>query len=631
MALMKNWSLRQRTLFLGVAPAFLMLVLLLGYLLQARLADAERDLAASGELMARQLAASADYAVISGNVDSLSGQVEALLHQPGVVEVRVLDSGQHVLLQQQSTAFVPGMTTLRFSSDIRPTMAGAAGEDWLAPEAADPALLGRVEIGVSEALALKREHEILLYGLLLGGVALLASGLLALRMAGFLVRPLEAIAGFVGRLEQRRFDERVEVETGGEIGQLGQRLNHLAAVLAEGRDTQALYTSELLTAREQADQASNAKSQFLAMMSHELRTPLNGISGMLQLLESTTLDGEQADYVRSAQQAGADLLRMVNEILDFSRLEQGKLQLSQRPFELEPLLQRLVEEFRPTAEQRRLDLRLDVAPLPPGRQLLGDPLRLQQILFQLLDNAIKFTPSGRITLYAHTEARPGQQLLLTCEVSDTGIGMAADLRARLFEPFVQGETHSSRRFGGAGLGLAIARRLASLMQGCLTVDSEPGVGSCFVFEMLLPWQEEGREPVREAAQNIRARVLVVEDNPTNQLIARGMLGSLGCEVDMAADGEEALHKLEQESERFDLVFMDCQLPVMDGFEATRQWRRQESGRRLPVIALTAHSYDGMAEACLAAGMDAVLTKPFRKSSLAEVLQQWLPGHERGIG
>lgn len=629
MALTRNWSLRWRALFLGVAPALLMQVLLLGYLLQARLSDAERELAASGSLMAQQLAAGADYAVISGNVGSLRGQVDALLRQPGVVEVQVVGADRALLLQLRSPQYQPGLAMRRFGSDIRPASVGVVEEDWLAPAAPRPALLGRVEIAVSEELALAREHEILRNGLLLGAVSLLLSGLLAIRMANFVRRPLEAVAGFVEKLGRREFDARLDVRTGGEIGRLGERLSGLAVTLAEGRDSQARYTRDLLEARERADQASLAKSQFLAMMSHELRTPLNGVSGMLQLLESTTLDDEQADYVRHAQQAGNNLLCLVDDILDFSRLDQGRLAVEERVFDPAALLEQLVARFEPAALQRQLELRLELEGLPPGCRLVGDAPRMRQVLTQLLDNALKFTPAGSITVSARFVAQPGQRMLLTCEVCDTGIGIPREQLDRIFEPFFQGDARPSRRFGGTGLGLAIATRLTALMQGRLRVESEPGVGSCLVFELMLPRADT---PAAEAAPLPAAgapRILVVEDNPTNQRVAEGMLRYLGCEVEIVGDGETALSHLEGGAGRYDLVLMDCQLPVMDGFEATRRWRALETGGRLPIIALTAHAEDEMAKACREAGMDAVLTKPFRREALAALLSEWLSDKRRG--
>ncbi len=627
MAIMSSWSLRLRTLLVALVPACLMFVMMLAYHVSVRLQDSGLEQARSGTMMATQLAASADFAVISGNLDSLMPQIDTILAQPGVASVRILDLDQYELLAKQNPKWAKDADWHRYLAVIRQQTI-ALENDWLVdntPTKLEPANLGYVEIGISSNHITQHGYHIILTSLLLGALVLILVAGLGYWMAVGLERPLRAIIGLVGSLKSRQFDARVRIKQDGELGALAYHLNLLAAMLEESRALQISYTEELIAARGRADKASRAKSEFLAMMSHELRTPLNAISGGLQLLNSAQLLDEAKEYVNLATWAANDLRRLVDDVLDFSRMEEGRLALQLRPFLPKVLFQHVLEMYKAEAESKKLAITLIVE----GQTelwLKGDEVRIRQILSKLLDNALKFTEKGRIGIRARMSSYNDLQSQLMFEVFDTGIGISPDAVSHIFEPFMQVDRSHSRRYGGAGLGLAIASRLSRLMHADLRVESEPLVGTCFCFEVVLAICEECstiQEPILSLANKalFNAHVLVVDDNPSNRKVAEAMLKSAGCTVSSANNGQEGLNILIAGG--IDLVLMDCQMPVMDGYEATQAWRDQEHDKRIPIIALTANASSDNETACLSAGMDAMLSKPFRKQQLEMLLSAWL--------
>jgi signal transduction histidine kinase len=633
MNLRRRWDINTRTQLISLGPALLLTLLLISFFTFVRIQDLRQELNHTGQLIANQLAPATEYGVISGNNEVLESLLKATLATPNVRFLEVQDSANRILayVEQAADAHNRPHQVEVFQAPVRLQRIALNSDFFHDAKASNNVTsedyLGRVIVGLSNDAFSQRQQEILLKAGILALFALLFTFVLARRLAGSLSAPIRDIGNAVKAIQQGDYKTPLPIVDDTELGALSQHINNLAQALEQASREQHQAMAQLIQTREEAEKANNAKSDFLAMMSHELRTPMNGVLGMLQLLETTDMTEEQIEYAALASESTEHLLKVINDILDFSRIERSELELEHIPFNLADLIGACAQSFQHSAVQRGLALNLQIPEDMRDLQVQGDPTRIRQILVNLVGNALKFTERGRVSIEAQWQSLDHELLWFTCSVRDSGIGISSESLELMFNAFQQADSSISRRYGGTGLGLPIARTLAERMGGTLRAQSEEGLGSVFTLEIPLALYKQTLPPLaapRAANGNGHGEgrnVLLVEDNPVNQTVIEAMLRSLGFTVSVATDGAQAVRSAEGND--FEVILMDCRLPIIDGYEATRQIRQLPGRREVPIIALTANALQGDRETCLSAGMNDYLAKPFKRNDLQQILQRWV--------
>ncbi|MBK7001371.1 MAG: response regulator [Rhodoferax sp.] len=612
-----------------------------------------------GQHIAANLAQQSTLALLYQSAENAGEGVLRTLAFPDVVRVEIVNDEQNYLVAQTKKG-IPDLPAYPANRINQPMLMAETDVTWVfgAPVLSNqgseaspfelqdhkPQRLGQVHVVLAKTTLQRLSSLILVCNLLISlSFALILLGLIHV-LTRLMIRPLDALAVLMGRAETGESGLRATLRGPRDVITMSQAFNRMMSVLEERE-------AELTESRDQAIRTARLKAQFAATVSHEVRTPLNGVVGMLDMLKEMQLTKRQREYVDIAWKSSHTLIELITDILDFSRMEAGKLELEDADFDLRHLIEEVMVLLEGTVKRKNVRLEYQLTAEVPVH-IRGDAMRLRQVLTNLVGNAIKFTEQGVVQLKVSRmlgDLEEGRKdLRLRFEVSDTGVGMSEEAMQDVFESFVQADRSTTRKYGGSGLGLAICRQLVNLMQGEIGLSSQLGAGSTFWFHIRCHFAESPVVPVvarddvsrriestaapsgnvalvsvpASVSVSVSVSVLVAEDNRTNQMVAAGMLAMCGCACELVSNGAQALAALHEK--HFDLILMDCNMPEMDGYEATARIRAQEGQgeRRIPIIAMTANTQRGDVEKCRAIGMDGYLAKPITLDALRAKLGEW---------
>jgi len=622
-------NIRKRTLLLGLLPAVLMYVLLVSLFVWQHMQDVKKDVATVGKLLSRQLAASIEYPVISGNFQLLEPLVESAIQGEEVIRISIRDA-QGQMLYERSSELYPELLAEDIETYSQPVTQDVQEFSELDEFAEDDVELSQptrqqqialLTIELTQVVGRDEALIIVAKSMLWITLVLLLCVALARRMANSIAQPVEQLTKVVSDITQGQYDSRTPVTDGAELGELQKSANEMAEALSDAEIAQNNAMQESIAARLKAEQASKAKSEFLAIVSHELRTPINGAMGAVQLMTDCSED-ELKEYIGVADYSLGYLMELVEDMLTLVSSESNELEIVKDYISIESALQNTLSSLSLAAKENKNQLHIRFDELLHTHKILTDSAKVRQLIRHLVGNAVKFTASGYINVAMYLQSGT-TGTALKIEIADSGVGIPQEKKDAIFEPFQQADSSFTRKFDGAGIGLTVCASIIEALGGELVITDNLPMGTrveCTIPTTIRKVQSDERS----CGLVQSGRALVVEDNQVNRMVAEKMLNKVSLQAVTVESGDECLDRIR--NEEYDLIFMDCHMPGMDGFVTTKEIRKAErlkSSGPTPIIALTANTSTEIKQRCLDAGMNDYLAKPLKVEHLKEVIGRWL--------